>query len=199
MTTATRQSLLLPQVFECLNGEPPFSVLDVGAGVSETISFFSPYRCRLHFADFFSAKALGELPEEDTAAYFDEIFAELCDFPEGTQFDICLLWDFLNCLPVIALDSFSRALRPFLHVNSVGHCFGAFKASVSASGAPESLSASCYGVRSADELILRPRTDSLPVRYLHTRTVLTESLHCFTVSRGTLLRDGLMELLLQAR
>ena len=199
MSTGSRQSLLLPRVFECLNGEPPYTVLDVGAGVPETILFLSQYRCRVHFADLFDATELGDFPGEEADAYFDRVFAEHFSFPAGTQFDICLLWDFLNCLPVAGVQSFSRALRPFLHADSMGHGFGAFKTSVSASRAPGSLSGYTYGVRSADELMLRPRTSGLQVRHLHTRTTLAESLSCFTISRGTLLRDGLMELLMQAR
>lgn len=194
-----RQSLLLPTVFERLEGQPPFTILDVNAGVSETIRFFADYPTRLHFAAFYDAVELANAPEEEPDAYYDAIFAELCSFPPGTQFDICLLWDFLNCLPEIAITAFSRAIRPYLHRDTIGHGFGAFKASVSVSANPGGLPALSYGVRTRSELVLRPRESGLQPRYLHPRTVLAESLTSFGISRGTLLKDGIMELLLEAR
>lgn len=198
-SAGVRQSLLLPTVFERLEGQPPFTILDVNAGVAETIRFFADYPTRLHFAAFYDATELADAPEEDPEAYYDAVFAELCSFPSGTQFDICLLWDFLNCLPEIAIASFSRALRPYLHRDTIGHGFGAFKASVSVSANPHGLPSLSYGVRTSTELVLRPREDGLRPRYLHPRTVLAESLTSFGVSRGTLLKDGIMELLLEAR
>lgn len=194
-----RQSLLLPVVFERLEGQPPFTILDVNTGVAETISFFGNYPSRLHFAGLYDAVELADAPEEDPAAYYDTVFADLCNFPAGTQFDICLLWDFLNCLPQVAIESFSRALRPYLHRDTIGHGFGAFKASVSVSAKPEGLPSFTYGVRTSSELVLRPREGGLRPRFFHPRTVLSESLTCFGISRGTLLKDGIMELMLEAR
>ncbi len=196
-----RQTLLLPLVFERIDGSQPVNVLDVGSGAAETVSFFSEYRCRLHFADLFEAPGLSLLPEEDADDYFDAVFDAHCSFPEGTLFDICLLWDFLNYLPVPALRAFSRALRPYLHRDTVGHGFGAFKAkatSPAASWAAPNLGMT-YAIHDRETLLVRPRLGGAVGEYPHARTVLADAFDCFEIVRGTLLKEGAMELLLQAR
>lgn len=194
-----RQTLLLPLLFERVDDSLPITVLDVGGGVPETVEFLSRYRCRVHFADLFDAPELQAIPEEDAEAYLDEAFARLCRFPEGTRFDVCLLWDFLNYLPVAAVRSFARALEPYLHRGTRGHGFGAFKSTAPAMNRDEPSRALQYGVRDVDALVARPRLDGMSRGYAHSRAVLAENLSCFEIARGTLLREGTMELLLQAR
>jgi hypothetical protein len=196
-----RQTLLLPMVLERIDEARPLTVLDVGGGNAETIEFFSRYRCRLHFADLFDTAELGGVPEdEDPVAYFTGVFRALLDFQADTRFDVCLLWDFLNYLPVPALTGFSRALRPFLRADTVGHGFGAFKATAPGSSwtAPEQGFA--YGVVDQETLVVRPRPGaSRAPTHPHSRKVVAEALECFEIARGTLLQDGAMELLLEAR
>jgi len=196
-----RQTLLLPLIFESLDDSSgPLSVLDVGGGVAETLAFFSQYRCRLHFADLFDEPALRWIPEENAVDHFAAVFDDLLDFPADTRFDVCLLWDFLNYLPVPALTGFSRALRPYLQRGTLGHGFGAFKAAAPgvAWAAPEL--GLCYGVLDRDALIVRPRRDGGgAAAHPHSRTVLAEAFACFEIVRGTLLQEGAMELLLKAR
>ena len=196
-----RQTLLLPMVLERIDESRPLTVLDVGGGTAETIEFFSRYRCRLHFADLFDTAELGAVPEdEDPVAWYTAVFSRLLDFPADTRFDLCLLWDFLNYLPVPALTGFSRALRPYLRADTVGHGFGAFKATAPGSSwtAPEHGFA--YGIVDADTLSVRPRPEgSRAPTHPHSRKVVAEALECFDIARGTLLQDGAMELLLEAR
>lgn len=196
-----RQSLLLPLLFERLDESEPFTVLDVGPGVGETVEFFARYRCRLHFADLFDAPELEDRPEEEAEAHFEAVFEKLLAFPVTTRFDVCLLWDFLNYLPVPALRAFSTVLSPYLHRHSVGHGFGAFKATAPGMSwaAPEAGLA--YGIRDVDSLVVRPRSSAggAVAAYPHSRTVLAESFRCFEVVRGTLLQEGAMELLFKAR
>ncbi|MEQ8859423.1 MAG: hypothetical protein RIC56_12320 [Pseudomonadales bacterium] len=194
-----RQTLLLPLVFEGLDESRPVSVLDVGAGAAETLSFFSEHRCRLQFADLFEAPGLNLLPEDDPEGYFDALFAAHCAFPEDTRFDICLFWDFLNYLSVPALRSFSRTLAPYLHRDTVGHGFGAFKATApAASWATPSLGMT-YAIHDRDSLLVRPRPGGSVGAHPHSRTVLADAFDCFEIVRGTLLQEGAMELLLKAR
>lgn len=193
-----RSTLLLPLLLERFEPEQTLTVLDVGYGVPETVEFFSQYACRLHFAGLIDAPELSApVPEEDPGGYLDATFERLCDFPADTRFDICLLWDFLNYLPAPALYSFSRALTPYLHRDSRAHGFGAFKAAASMSR--DSRTALQYGVYASDELLVRPRPGARPPGHSHSRAVLAHSLSCFEIVRGTLLREGHMELLLQAR
>jgi hypothetical protein len=194
-----RQTLLLPLLFERLEDDQSLVVLDVGSGVAETVAFFSRYSCRLHFADLFDARQLDAPVEGEPEEHYAAIFAGLCDFPPGTQFDICLLWDFLNYLPVPALRAFSAALRPFLRRDSRGHGFGAFKANASAMARNSPELQLQFGIEDSDRLAVKPRSGGLTTTYGHSRSVLSDAFPCFEIARGTLLRDGAMELLLNAR
>jgi len=195
-----RSTLLLPLLLERFDPEEPIHVLDVGYGAAETVAFFSRYRCRLHFAGIIGALELETLPAEDVDVdeYLDAAFARLCDFAPDARFDVCLLWDFLNYLPVSALHAFSRVLRPHLHRQSHAHGFGAFKATAPAMARAAPETALRYGVYDVDKLLVRPQHGAAP-RHSHSRAVLADALGCFEVVRGTLLKEGTMELLLQAR
>lgn len=194
-----RQTLLLGQVFEGLDEETPLTVLDVGGGVAETVGFLSRYRCRLHFAGLYDLDGLEVPADEDPESHYRARLASLLEFPAGTRFDVCLLWDFLNYLPVAALRAFAAELQPFLHQRTVGHGFGAFKATAPGASRQTSLAAIRYGIAAADRLVARPRQDGLIHVYAHSRKVLDESFSCFEITRGTLLQGGAMELLFQAR
>lgn len=194
-----RSTLLLPLLLERFDPEQPLTVLDVGDGVGETVEFFSRFRCRLYFTGMLGAPDLAAAPDEDVEDYFEEVFTGLCDFPADTRFDVCLMWDFLNYLPVPALRAFSRVLSPFLHRQSHGHGFGAFKATAPAMSRGSSDVALQYGVYDVDKLVVRPRLHGASPGYSHSRSVLANSFDCFEIVRGTLLQEGTMELLLQAR
>lgn len=197
--SSDRPTQLLPLLLERLEDGQPVTVLDVGQGVGDTVSFFSRYSCRLHFAGLFELIEQAEPPDEDPDSYFDDLLIRACRFPAGTLFDICLFWDFFDYLPQAALRSFSAALRPYLHRGSVGHGFGSFKASTQFVAGTGHEGALLYGVADHDRLSARPRPGGRPPRHAHSRQVLTESLSCFEIARGTLLKQGTMELLLEAR
>jgi hypothetical protein len=194
-----RQTLLLATLLEHFEEDQPIAVLDVGAGVAETVAFFSRFPCHLRFADLFDAPRLLEPVEDDPDGHYAGVFAELCDFAPGTHFDVCLLWDFLDYLPLPALRAFSAALSPFISRNTRGHGFGAFKANAPAIAriAPEMPLR--FGIQAPDRLAVKPRGGGLTVSYAHSRAVLAEAFPCFEIVRGTLLRDGAMELLLHAQ
>lgn len=194
-----RQTLLLPLLLEHVDDQRQLTILDVGGGVAETVAFFSSFYCRLHFADLFDAPQLMEPPEGDPQEHFARVFAELLDFPPGTEFDICLLWDLPNYLPLPALRAFSAALRPFLHHDTRGHGFGAFKASAPAMARNAPDVPLGFGIHDSGRLAVRPRNSGMAVCYSHSRAVLADAFSCFEITRGTLLRDGAMELLLHAR
>ena len=50
-------SLLLPKLFEGLRDDERLTILDLGPAAPETVDFFGQFRCRLFFADLFSAPA----------------------------------------------------------------------------------------------------------------------------------------------
>jgi hypothetical protein len=197
--TSIRQALLLQMLFEYIGEDQPLSVLDVGGGVTETIAFFSSYHCRLHFADLFDAPLLQQPPDDDPDGHYAAVFEELIDFPPGTRFDICLLWDFPNYLPLPALRAFSHALHPFLSRKTRGHGFGAFKANAPAMARSVPEMPLQFGIQDMERLAVRPRLGGLTTNHSHSRAVLADAFPCFEIVRGTLLRDGAMELLLDAR
>lgn len=194
-----RQTQLLSTLLDRFEEGQPLTVLDVGAGVTETVAFFSRFPCRLRFADLFDAPRLLAPVETDPDAHYAAAFAELCDFPPGTRFDICLLWDFLNYLPLPALRAFSAALSPFVYRETRAHGFGAFKANAPAIARGAAAEPLQFGIEAPDRLAVKPRSGGLTVSYSHSRAVLADAFPCFDIVRGTLLRDGAMELLLQAR
>jgi hypothetical protein len=205
-----RQTLLLPllveRLLERVDNEQTVTVLDVGYGVPETVTFFSRFSCRLYFAGLFDSDELTALPavletlsEDETDTYLETVLSQMFDVDPGVRFDICLFWDFLNCLPPTALRAFSAVLRPHLHRDTMGHGFGSFKATAPAMSRDAPERALQYGVVDEQRLVVRPRRDGLPPPYAHSRATLAEAFDCFEVARGTLLREGTMELLLKAR
>jgi len=201
-----RQTLLLPMLLERFDPEQPLTVLDAGFGVPETVTFFAGFRCRLHFAGLYDNAALDALSadaDDDDQASAEErletAFARMLAVKPQTRFDICLLWDFLNYLPVPALQAFSNVLRTYLHRDTMGHGFGAFKANAPAMSGAAPERALQYGVLDEQRLMVRPRQDFSAPPYSHSRATLAASFNCFEIARGTLLREGTMELLLRAR
>lgn len=197
--TEERPTQLLPLLLERLQEGRPLTVLDVGQGVGETVSFFSQYRCRLHFAGLFEVMEQAGPPEEGADRYYDDLLVRALRFPPDTRFDICLLWDFLNYLPAPALRAFSAALRPYLHRDTVGHGFGSFQTSTQYVPGTGKGGAVAYGVAAPDRLTARPRAGGQGPGHPHSRRVLADSLTCFEIVRGTLLKQGTMELLLESR
>lgn len=193
------RSLLLPKLFEGLSvvadgptddqeprpaRETTLTVLDVGPAVPETVAFFSRYRCRLYVADLFP-----EQPErQGEGETEDEPFQTLLDYPVQVQFDLCLFWDFLNLLDMDQLKAFNVALRPFVHRGTRAHGFAAMNAA-------HALSINTYGVRSTDELIVRPDPGGRRATRPHPQAMLNQALTCLEVKRGTLLREGRLEVL----
>jgi hypothetical protein len=208
--TEVRQTLLLPLLVERLlerfDEEQTVTVLDVGYGVAETVTFFSRFPCRLHFAGLVDSEELMALPEvlatlsdDEREAYLETVLSNLFDVDPQVQFDICLLWDFLNVLPPPALRAFGAVLRPHLHRDTMGHGFGSFKATAPAMSRDAPEQALQYGVLDEQRLVVRPRLEGRPPPYAHSRATLAGAFDCFEVARGTLLKEGTMELLLKAR
>ena len=118
---STQVSKLLPSLFEHFDEQQAVTVFHVGPALSDTVDFFSHYRCKLHFIDLFS-----ELPivaAEDEGPTLEQQFDELLQFPAHTLFDICLFWDVFNFLDSAAISAFLTALRPHLKADTMAHGF----------------------------------------------------------------------------
>ena len=185
------QSKAFPKLFERLDSNQYLRVLDVGPAVSETVNFFSQYRCKLHFADLFAENDIISQQKGNSEEFMQQQFSDLFDYPEGTQFDICLFWGFLNYLDTPALRGFDAALRPYLHKDTRAHGFGVLNSRTA-------LKNQQYGVLQADTLVVRERQDAPLTCYPHPQSELLRLLGSFDMSKGLLLSDGKLEMLLKA-
>ncbi|MEZ5571313.1 MAG: hypothetical protein R3E64_04740 [Halioglobus sp.] len=187
--TSTQASKLLPSLFQHLDEEQSVTVFHVGPAVSETVDFFANYRCKLHFIDLFA-----ELPikaDEDNQQSLLQQFATMMQFPNNTQFDICLFWDVFNFLDRQAVGAFMTALQPNLKKDCTAHAF-----SVHNRKAPQV--DHLYGIGALDMLTCRSRRTAPPGYAPHSQSELTQLLNCFRLERSVLLPDSRLELLLHA-
>ncbi|UTW45993.1 hypothetical protein KFE80_03580 [bacterium SCSIO 12696] len=192
-----QQSQLFARLTETLPGDRPFSVLDVGPGVADTVTFFADYRCQLHFADLFSDLPApipeGEdLTEQQKQNHYQQYFSELLSFlPDTSSIDLILFWDLFNYMNGTAIAGLAMALAPHLHSGTKGHGF----VQRDRQKVPPEYS---YGVRSATSLLAKPLTrENLP-RHCHGQSSLERQLHSLKIDRGVLMLDGRLEFVLRA-
>lgn len=192
MSIAHQPSKLTPLIFERLEDTSSITVFDVGGAVSETVNFFSDYRCKLTFSDLFADEFV---EQQDPDLSDDEIasgFSDLLTLRSDTRVDVCLLWDFLNYLTTPYLKGFGAALAPFLHKDTLAHGFGVLNSSTS-------LKSQRYGLSAADQLVVRPRQVNGLKYYPHPQSDIEKWLPQFSMNRRLLLDGGQLEMLLSAR
>lgn len=164
-------------------------VMDVGAGTGSTVEFFAQYNTCIHFLDLFSCPLLVDPPEEVDDELAFTAFSEYLDLPTDLKFDICLFWDALHRVDLPVLRGLSRALRPHLGRGTQGYAFGTLHA--------KAFDQSRYGIFDLEHLDVRP-TVADGRFFAHTQQQLAEQFASFSIQRGTLLREGRLELLLEA-
>ena len=183
------QSKLFTSLFEGIDKSRRLIVLDVGTAVPDTVEFFGNFRCRLHFADLFTAPIVHNQQNNTSEAALEKQFSRLLDFPEGTKFDVCMFWDFLNYLDAPALRAFNKALSPYIDRNTRGHGFGTLNKKTA-------LVHQQYGVQQTDTLSVKQRNGKQLDCYPHPQAEMKDLLRCFNINRGLLLPDGRLEMLL---
>ena len=190
--TSRHQSKLFPSLFKMLNVNHRLTVLEIGPALTETVDFFSQYKCRLHFVDLlhepFVREKQADLSEKELRHAFEEQFR----FPADTRIDLCLFWDFLCYLDDPALRAFNSALRPWLHAGTKAHGFGVHHLAIHLENIQ-------YGVVSKDTLNIRKRRSSQLPYYPHSQIEMHEMFTCFDFDRGLLLPDGVLEMLLRPK
>ena len=189
--TSIQASKLLPALFEPLDEERRISVLHVGPALSETLDFFSGFRCKLHFVDVFAELPLAET--EDTEPDLQQQFHDMLELPPDLCFDICLFWDLFNFLDPGAMAAFQSVLRPHLGKSSKAHAFSVHNPR------NQPYSSHLYSIRDLHSLALRERASKLEGYDPYSQRQLKEVLHCFNLERSVLLPDSRLELLLQAK
>ena len=190
-TLKRQQSLLFPSIFSQLNTSRRINVLDVGPALPETIQFFSPFRCRLHFAGLYSEALVREGGGEQSLDERVAAFRQCLAIPDGTRFDLCLLWDFPNYLDDTDLAAFSSALEPYLHVRTTGHAFAVRTSDTR-------LENRWYGIDQPHLFTQRAPWDRQQRFFPHSQAILINLLTCFSIDRGMLLPDGRLEVALKS-
>ena len=127
--------------------------------------------------------------QADCEAYALRAFDKALQLRADTVIDICLFWDYLHYLDIHALRAFSSALRPHLHRDSRGYAFGALHAHAA-------LDHNDYSIHDIGHLRRAPAVSPL-VEHPHTQKTLTDSFSVFDIAKGTLLREGRLELYME--
>lgn len=185
-------SKLFPDLFKKVDPERRLTVLEIGSALTETVDFFSEFKCRLHFVDLFHEPFVREqqarLSEKELRHAFEEQFR----FPADTRIDICLLWDFMCYLDDSALRAFNSALRPWLHTGSRAHGFGVHHLAIRVENIQ-------YGILNRETLSIRKRRSVQMPHHPHSQIEMHEMLNSFDFERGLLLPEGKLEMLLKPR
>lgn len=187
----TQQTLLFPTLVRKLDTGKRLSVLEIGAALPETISFFSQFKCRLQFASMYNDRLLEMQKGYFTELELSEHITRSFDFPNNTQFDVCLFWDFLSYLDDKALRAFNTALTPYLHRKTRAHAFTVRTLSTT-------FPHQRYGIKEGHMFTIRPPAVERKPAFPHTQATLVNMLSSFDVDQGMLLPDGRLEVLLNA-
>jgi len=185
-------SKLFPDLFKKIDPESRLTVLEIGSALTETVEFFSEFKCRLHFVDLFHEPFVREQQAKLSEKELRHAFEEQFRFPSDTQIDICLLWDFLCYLDDSALRAFNSALRPWLHAGSRAHGFGVHHLAIRVENIQ-------YGILNRETLSIRKRRSVQMPHHPHSQIEMHEMLNSFDFERGLLLPEGKLEMLLKPR
>jgi len=183
-------SKLLPFLFENVEEDRRITVLNIGPALPETVTFFSRYRCRLHFADLFAELPID--PDDVPGITLQDHFADLLAVPDGTLFDICLFWDLFNFLDADAIQALMAALSPHLHAGTRAHGFALHNVRT-----PQSKQ--LFAISAESELAVRARPAALPGYAPHPQNRLKELISGFNIVRSVLLADSRLEMALSTR
>ena len=144
-------------------------VLDVGFGVHETVE---------------------SVHQESLLDAWRDRFRSVLNFPEGTQFDLCLFWDAFNYMDDLALKAFFEVLHPFIRKETLGHGLIQLKEDRLVTNRE-------YGIQTDDQLVMRAGYHASLDSHPRPQARVASMLKGFAVSHGVLRRDGLLEVSLK--
>lgn len=162
-------------------------MLDLGVGSASTVAFLSQFRARIFFADLLEHPTALQPGETPNTLGLQQAIARQLALPDGIMLDVCLLWDYLHYVELATLEALSAVLQPRLHRDSRGYGFGALHGH-----RPQD--ANRYGIADRENLIAHPQPEE-PRYYAHSQQRLNEHFPAMHIRRGTLLREGRLELL----
>ncbi len=180
-------SRLLPEVFGGFEPGDPITVLDLGAGNTSTLEFLSQYRAKIYFADLLDNPAIRNPPEATDTATLAGFIQRQLGLAQDTQIDVCLFWDYLHYIDLAMVEALSLVLQTKLSSRCVGYGFGALHGK-------RPSDANSYGIADIDTLAARPLSRE-PTYFAHSQQRLNERFGVLKITRGTLLREGRLELL----
>lgn len=188
-TQVRTTSRLLPELLRGFEPGDRITVLDLGPGNASTVAFLAGFKSKVYFADLTDNPAIAANNLDTSRETLVGFINRQLSIPAGTQIDICLFWDYLHFIDLKTIDALSQVLQPYLHSNSRGYGFGALHG-----GRPEDVS--LYGIADVDTLV-STAVPSQPKYIPHSQQKLSEHLLSLKISRGTLLREGRLELLFE--
>lgn len=189
---ARHTSKVLPGLFRGVAEKGRLTVLEIGPALTETVEFFSRYRCRLYFIDLYQEPFLRESQSTLSEKELRREFEKRLSFPDGTRLDICLFGDFLSFLDDRALRAFNSALRPWIHDRTRAHGFGVHHLAVK-------MEHHQYGIIDRETLSVRSRQHSQMPYYPHSQVEMADMFNCFAFERGLLLPSGKLEMMLKPK
>ena len=179
----------MEEVFAGYDEGDRITVLDLGPGNADTIRYLSQFRARVYFADLLDHPHLSQLPEDcddqQIAAWFEEQLA----MPQDALLDVCLLWDYLHYFNLHTLEILSSVLQRQLAKGARGYGFGTLQ------GKPPG-DTNEYGIIDSKTLTTHPVSQAHHY-FAHSQQRLSEHFPALHIVRGTLLREGRLELLMQ--
>jgi len=190
-------SQLLPTVLDGFAASPqqPLRVLDLGPASGATIGFFGQFRCLLHVCALHPDELPPQDRDETDPRVLEAHFYQLLDLPAGSQFDICLYWDFLNHLDDDGVRALSRVLRPHFHSATRGHCFAILN-NRGNQNRGSLFRHQNYGVLTANLLRATGGDENRLLSHPHSPSRLNDLLYELEVHRSVLRPDGRLEVLL---
>lgn len=184
-----KSARLFPELFRGLDLSERLRVLEIGRAQPETVDFFSRFKCRLQFADLYSASELLQGQAKSSEADLAKRFRKVLDIHKDARFDLCLFWDIFQYLTPGAIRALCGVLEPHIHKQTRAHAFGVHSILTACERAE-------YAIAGPAEFKLKkgriPDLQYLP----HPQAELSELLKVFRIERAMLMADGTVEMLL---
>lgn len=191
-STGTKSAKLFADLFRNIDPDKRLRVLEIGRAHSETVNFFSSYKCRLRFADLYSNTGLIEGQASHSEAELSVGFRKALEIPRDEKFDLLLLWDIMQYLSASSIRALCGALEPHLHSKSKAHGFGVHSILTPCERAE-------YSVIGLTEFRMK-KGHQADFQYLpHPQAELSGLLTVFKIERALLMGDGSVEMLLGAK
>lgn len=188
-------SNLAPLLFERVQVDKQLVVLDIGLAMPATVELFSSFKCKLIFADLYSAEMLSQdtLEEHSEDSSQEQVHQQLVEqftvalnLDADTKIDICLFWDFFNYLDGTLLKAFMEALHPYINDNTCGYGLGVLNARCE-------LPNYQYGISKLNKLYQYLRNEEQKPVYPYSQRDLNNLLGYFDVDKSRLMPDGRVE------